>query len=434
LPDTESINDILAGVEPIPELEKYSVVPKHVRKLLKSGHNIMLHGAAGTGKSTILRAITRERKNCIVLSPTGIAALNVGGQTLHSFFGFSFGMINPAEVKGVPRNLKLLIEKPLIIIDEISMVRSDVFNAVDMSLRRTLGSKLPFAGLQVLLLGDTGQLPPIVTKDESEYFGPGKEMFFNSESYYNGRFKYVELDTVHRQSNLRFIDFLMRVRVRNVKSIDLEWFNSKIEVISTRKFFKRDDPDATVLCMTNARADEYNQTMFERLDTKPHVYEAIVTGRFSESEYPTHEALQLKVGAKVVLIRNAKDKSYVNGSIGEVTELLESSVMVNVRGRVLEVEPDTWEKYAYCDSPEGGFEKKVVGSFKQIPMRLAWAVTVHKSQGMTLRRFHLDLERAPFTHGQMYVALSRARSVKGITATREIMKSDIIVDPSKILK
>lgn len=184
-----------------PDLEKYTVVPKRVRRLLERGDNIMLHGAAGTGKSTILRAIAKNRGNCIVLSPTGIAALNVGGQTLHSFFGFSFGMSNPAEVKGAPRKLDLLRKKPLIVIDEISMVRSDVFNAIDVALRKTLYNNLAFAGLQILLLGDTGQLPPIVTQAEQGYFNDGAEMFFNSRAYKAGRFKHVELEEIHRQTS-----------------------------------------------------------------------------------------------------------------------------------------------------------------------------------------------------------------------------------------
>lgn len=416
------------------DLESYDVVPKNVQKLLACGRNVTIHGAAGTGKSTILRAIVKRHKNCVVLSPTGIAALNVGGQTLHSFFGLPFGMINPVDLKGVPRNYDVLGKRPLIIIDEISMVRSDVFNAVDIVLRKTLYRNTPFAGLQVLLLGDTGQLPPIVTNAESKYFeDEGSEMFFNSKAYRDGQFKLVELDNVFRQSNEKFIEFLFRVRTNDIKSKHIDWFNEKVSIVTTRQYLKRDDPTSTVLCVTNMRADEYNITMFDRLTTDEVVYDAEITGRFNEAEYPTYPELHLKVGTKVVLLRNAKDKSYVNGTVGLVTKLGKKEIWVASNGEDFKVEVETWEKFSYVDSPDGA-EKKVVGTFKQLPVRLAWAVTVHKSQGMTLSKFHLDLERRPFTHGQMYVALSRARSIKGITSTRPIQRADIIVDKGKLLE
>ena len=414
------------------DLEDYRLVPKRVRRLLERGDNIMLHGAAGTGKSTILRAIAKHHGNCVVLSPTGIAALNVGGQTLHSFFGFSFGMLNPAEVKGAPRKLDILRKKPLIIIDEISMVRSDVFNAIDVALRKTVYNNLAFAGMQMLLLGDTGQLPPVVTTSDQRYFQEGSEMFFNSRAYKAGRFKHVELEEIHRQSSGKFIGFLCRVRNDTVKPKHLDWFNSKIEILSTKTYFKHDDPESTVLCMTNARADDYNMTRFEQLPGDEVVYDAHIYGKFQEAEYPTYAEMHLKVGTKVVMLKNARDKSYVNGSVGLVTKLGRSQIWVVIDGNEYKIEAETWVKYAYEDSRDG-IEKKVIGSFKQIPVRLAWAVTVHKSQGMTLSRFHLDLERRPFTHGQMYVALSRARSIKGVTSTRPIQRADIIVDKSKLL-
>lgn len=418
------------------DLESYEdVVPKRVRKLLQAKvNNIILHGAAGTGKSTILRAITKHNKNSIVLAPTGIAALNVGGQTLHSFFGFGFGYLDPTRVKGCPRNFEVLRKRPLIIIDEVSMVRADVFNAIDKSLQLTLGNRLPFAGLQVLLLGDTGQLPPVVNNDEQEFFAEsGSEMFFNSPSYVNGNFKHIELETVHRQTNAVFIDFLLKVRERSARTCDLDWFNSRITVTSTQKYFKNLEEDSTVLCMTNARADMYNENMYDKLTTPEVIYTAQVSGRFNESEYPTHEDLRLKIGTKVVLLKNAKNKTYVNGSVGIISKLERDHVFVTLNGVECKVEQETWEKYAYVDTPDG-IEKQTIGKFKQIPVRLAWAVTVHKSQGMTLKRFHLDLERRSFVHGQMYVALSRARSVKGISMTRELEKSDILVDRSKLLQ
>lgn len=415
------------------DLSSYDVVPKHVQALLKSGNNVMLHGAAGTGKSTILRAITKEHKNSIVLAPTGIAALNVGGQTLHSFFGFSFGYLNPMEVKGCPRNMRLLGAKPLIIIDEVSMVRSDVFNAIDVALRRTLGNARSFGGLQILLLGDTGQLPPIVTYNEERFFKPGEEMFFNSSAYKNGKFHRIELEKIHRQTSSKFINFLMDVRSDTVCDRGLEWFNSSIDIKSTRQYFESDIEDSTVLCMTNLRADDYNSTMYETLPGEEYIYSARISGRFAESEYPTQCELGLKPGTKVVLLKNSKQGDYVNGTVGIVSRLEKDAVYVNIHKSEVKVVAETWEKFAYVDSPTG-VEKKVVGSFKQIPVKLAWAITVHKSQGMTLNKFHLDLGRSPFTHGQLYVALSRARKANTITSTRHILETDIIVDPHKLMQ
>ena len=356
--------------EATPNLDSYEIVPEHIRKLLDSKANVMLHGAAGTGKSTLLRAISKHRKNVVILAPTGIAALNVGGQTLHSFFGFSFGFLEPGQVKGCPRNYGLLNKRPLIIIDEVSMVRADVFNAIDLALRRTFYSQEPFAGLQILLLGDTGQLPPIVTDAEEKFFKPGKEMFFNSDSYISGKFEHVELEKIHRQTSQNFIDFLLRVRNRKIKQIDLDWFNSKVEIMSTSRYFKTVTSDSTVLCMTNARADMYNKTMYDKLDTPEMTYEATITGRFNESEYPTQEFLGLKVGAKVVLLKNSKDKKYVNGSVGVISRLSPEAVHVIIKDEECLVEADKWEKYAYADSTDG-VEKVVVGVFKQIPVRLA---------------------------------------------------------------
>lgn len=415
------------------DLDSYKIVPQRVRKLLKAGKNVMLHGAAGTGKSTILKAITKHNKNTVVLAPTGIAALSVGGQTIHSFFGFSFGYLSAKDIKGCGKQAPILRKKPLIIIDEVSMVRADVFNAIDLSLRRCLFSNLPFAGLQILLLGDTGQLPPIVTEQEAQFFKSGNEMFFRSASYKLGKFIHVELDEIHRQTNEKFIDFLLNVRKDSARRRDMEWFNSKVEVMDTDEYFATDTSDSTVLCMTNARASDYNNTMYNNLDGPETVYEARVVGRFNESEYPTDYELGLKVGSKVVLLKNSKAKNFVNGSVGTVTRLESDAVHVNIKGTECRVEADTWEKYAYVAS-EYGVEKQVIGSFKQIPVKLAWAITVHKSQGMTLNRFHLDLDRRSFAHGQMYVALSRARSIKGISVTRALSKSDVIVDQSKIMQ
>lgn len=426
LKDIEVKTDTVVINTETPQFE----IPIGIRKALKSGRNIFIHGKAGTGKSSILRAITTKYPNTVVLAPTGIAALNVGGQTLHSFFRFDFGFLEPKDVNACPRKFKVLKTNPILIIDEISMVRSDVFAAIDKSLRMTLMTSKPFGGLQIVLLGDTGQLPPVVTYSEAQFFSKGDEMFFRSPAFEAGKFLPIELKTVYRQSNPRFVSFLSRVRTDRVRERDLEWFNSRVEIVKTRKL----DPEreCAVLCMTNAEADNVNHSKYEALPGPEFCYEARVSGQFSEKEYPTADVLRLKPGTRVVMLKNNKNGEWVNGTMAVVSRLDKYSVFVTIKQKEHELEPEVWEKYSYEASSTGGVTKSVVGSFKQYPIKMAWALTVHKSQGMTLERMHMDLGSRVFAHGQLYVALSRARKLKGVSISRALDDSDVVVD-SKLL-
>ena len=200
-------------------------IPDHIQEAIDAGSNLMIHGRAGTGKSTILQAICRYKRNTIVLAPTGVAALNVNGVTIHSFFGFNLGYLNPQQATYCERRASVLLRYPTIIIDEISMVRSDVFDTINVTLQKTMRNKVPFGGLQIILMGDTGQLPPIVKGEESQFFANGSEMFFNSDSFSTGKFSIIELNTVYRQSDVKYIDFLSNVRSGIVNDRELTFFN-----------------------------------------------------------------------------------------------------------------------------------------------------------------------------------------------------------------
>lgn len=407
-----------------------AMIPARIRKGIEAGRNLIIHGKAGTGKSTILRAIVAAYPNAVVLSPTGIAALNVGGQTLHSFFGLSFGFLTPRDCKAAIRQLKILTKRPLIIIDEISMVRSDVFAAISFVLRKTLDSNKAFAGLQVIALGDTGQLPPVVVEAEKQFFKDSSPMFFAAREYERAGFQHIELEHVYRQNNAQFVEFLSRVRDNSVLAEDIDGFNARVRIEDTDDVSESDD--SVVLCMTNRTADTVNQTQYRKLDTPELRYEARVSGAFPEREFPTSETLCLKVGAKVVILRNSGDGKWVNGTTAIISRLEPKAVFVRIGDEEHELAKETWEKFKYVEGLEG-IRKTVAGSFEQFPVKLAWAITVHKSQGMTLDRFHLDLSTPPFEHGQLYVALSRARRLSGITVSRKLMETDIKVNEDYLL-
>lgn len=403
-------------------------IPDDILELINRKANILIHGRAGTGKSTILRAITAKYQNSIVLSPTGIAALNVGGQTIHSFFGLGFGLLQPKDVRSCYRQKHLLEKHPIIIIDEVSMVRSDVFTAIDVSLRKTLGVKRPFGGLQIILLGDTGQLPPVVVSNEKAFFLDGTSMFFRSQSYTDAAFEHIELNHVYRQTHAGFIEFLTRIRNHTVTPRDMQDFNARVSVCNTDESLG----NHIILCLTNRAAEEVNASRYQEIQSPEHVYHANITGSIAERDFPTAESLKLKCGTKVLMLRNDSDGRWVNGTMAVVSKLLPRQIWVTIKGKEYEVTKEVWEKFKYDVSGQA-IRKTVAGSFEQFPLKLAWAITVHKSQGMTLSRFHLDLSTPPFEHGQLYVALSRAEGLDSISLSRALEMTDVKVDKSLLL-
>ena len=397
------------------------------------GH-LFVTGRAGTGKSTLLRAIRDMLpQEMVILAPTGLAAVNIGGQTIHSFFGLPPRLIRPEDIKR-SRNGRVMRRLEFIIIDEVSMVRSDLMWAIDQSLRLNRGrAREPFGGCRLILFGDLHQLPPVVQEAEvaehleSTYGGP---FFFSVSSLNEGSgTALIELNQVFRQSDEDLISVLNRIRDGDVDEADLECLNQRVSPIRT---LSEGDP-YVILTPTNAAAQRINFAYLDALSTEPRAYEANLTGEFNQSAQPTDTKLILKTGAKVIMLRNDPDRRWVNGSIARVSRLTEDRVWIEISGREQETEPVAWEqrRYAFDKTAEKVVET-VSGTFTQFPLRLAWALTIHKSQGLTLERAYIDLGRGTFAHGQAYVALSRCVSLEGLALARPLRPHDILFDRSAL--
>ena len=372
--------------------------------------------------------VTQE---AIVLAPTGLAAINVGGQTIHSFFGFPPRLIRPDDIRR-SRNGRLMRRLKLMIIDEVSMVRSDLMSAIDQSLRLNRGRpREAFGGVRLLVFGDLQQLPPVVQGgDVAEHLesAHGGVFFFSVGALSEGAgMSLIELDHVFRQSDEAFLTVLNRIRDGEVTEADLTVLNKRTHPIRTLG----EGDSFVILTPTNAAAHRINMAYLEALPTDAKTYEAGISGEFGETAHPTDATLLLKHGAKVMLLRNDPDKRRVNGTVARVARLEDKRVWIEVDGKVHEIEPVSWEarRYAYDQTAEKIVEN-VTGTFRQFPLRLAWALTIHKSQGLTLDRVYIDLGRGTFAHGQTYVALSRCRSLEGLALARPLRPTDIIFDRS----
>lgn len=372
--------------------------------------------------------VTQE---AIVLAPTGLAAINVGGQTIHSFFGFPPRLIRPDDIRR-SRNGRVMRRLKLMIIDEVSMVRSDLMSAIDQSLRLNRGRpREAFGGVRLLVFGDLQQLPPVVQGgDVAEHLesAHGGVFFFSVGALSEGAgMSLIELDHVFRQSDEAFLTVLNRIRDGDVTEADLTVLNERTHPIRTLG----EGDSFVILTPTNAAAHRINIAYLEALPAEAKSYEAGISGEFGETAHPTDATLLLKHGAKVMLLRNDPDKRWVNGTVARVARLEDKRVWIEVDGKVHEIEPVSWEarRYAYDQTAEKIVEN-VTGTFRQFPLRLAWALTIHKSQGLTLDRVYIDLGRGTFAHGQTYVALSRCRSLEGLALARPLRPTDIIFDRS----
>ena len=396
------------------------------------GH-LFVTGRAGTGKSTLLRALRDHIVDeAVVLAPTGLAAVNVGGQTIHSFFGFPPRLIRSDDIKR-SRNGRVMRKLKLIIIDEVSMVRSDLMWAIDQSLRVNRGRpREAFGGVRLLMFGDLHQLPPVVQGDvaehlENEFGGP---FFFQVPSLNEGAgVSLLELQQVYRQSEEDFLHVLNRIRDGDVTEEDLEALNERTHPIRT---LGEGDP-YVILTPTNAAAQRINMAYLDALSTTERTYEAGITGEYADSAHPTDASLLLKEGAKVILLRNDPDRRWVNGTIARIARLDDKRVWIELDGKTHEIEPVSWEarRYAFDQASEKIVEN-ITGTFRQFPLRLAWALTIHKSQGLTLDKVYIDLGRGTFAHGQAYVALSRCRTLAGLALARPLRPSDILFDRSAL--
>ena len=372
--------------------------------------------------------VTQE---AIVLAPTGLAAINVGGQTIHSFFGFPPRLIRPDDIRR-SRNGRVMRRLKLMIIDEVSMVRSDLMSAIDQSLRLNRGRpREAFGGVRLLVFGDLQQLPPVVQGgDVAEHLenAHGGVFFFSVGALSEGAgMSLIELDHVFRQSDEAFLTVLNRIRDGEATEADLTVLNERTHPIRTLG----EGDSFVILTPTNAAAHRINMAYLEALPADAKTYEAGISGEFGETAHPTDATLLLKHGAKVMLLRNDPDKRWVNGTVARVARLEDKRVWIEVDGKVHEIEPVSWEarRYAYDQTAEKIVEN-VTGTFRQFPLRLAWALTIHKSQGLTLDRVYIDLGRGTFAHGQTYVALSRCRSLEGLALARPLRPTDIIFDRS----
>jgi ATP-dependent DNA helicase PIF1 len=404
---------------------------KALQALEKTSDNLFLTGKAGTGKSTLLTLFRQQtQKKVVVLAPTGVAALNVQGETIHSFFKFKANVTLEDAIKNAQGRKRTLLFKNLdtIIIDEISMVRADLLDCMDQFLKTVLNNQLPFGGKQVVFIGDLYQLSPVVTPTERAYFQEvyDSPYFFSAEIMKDSQWDmtHISLEKIYRQEDPVFIDILNAVRTRTVTDNHLNHLNQRISIPY--------HPNTIYLTTTNADADAINAQKLRQLDTFSVDFSATVSGKFDLKWAPTEQTLTLKTGAQVMFLNNESNGNWVNGSIGEITSInkKENTLLVQLQdGRRVTVKPHKWDlnTYVYNDESRTLIQESL-GEFTQFPLKLAWAITIHKSQGKTFDFVHIDLGRGAFASGQVYVALSRCRTLEGITLRHRIDASQMKVD------
>ncbi len=389
--------------------------------------SLFASGVAGSGKSTWLTYLRQNtRKRLVVLTPTGIAAINVQGQTIHSFFKFPHSLIQKDDVRRLSTN-GLLEKLELLVIDEVSMVRPDLLDAVDYSLRLNRNCfDLPFGGVQVLLIGDLYQLPPVLDRDLAEHYSELYETryFFSAKVFEEAEFHSFTLTKNFRQRDKIFMSLLNKIRNDSANDADLNLLNTRVD-----PKLAEDWKDSIRLVPTNAAADAVNHARLSKLPGEEYLYQASIKGEYDRRSYPADEYLRLKVQAQVLMIKNDPSGRWVNGSVGQITDLSSDGIKVRIDHGEFDVHPVKWDKIAYRhDRVSGGITHDVIGTFEQFPVKLAWAITVHKSQGLTLNKVVVDLDRGAFDHGQTYVALSRCRSLEGLLLKRPVRHSDVIFD------
>lgn len=402
-----------------------------LKRIEGSNANFFITGKAGTGKSVLLCAfINSTRKKVAVVAPTGIAAINVGGQTIHSFFGLEPSLQNPFDRESVnsgltPNQRKLLVELDTLVIDEISMVRVDVMDMIDQKMRIARCIDLPFGGCQLVMVGDLYQLPPVVKEIEVERWLQRKYQtvyFFGAPAFRGDQPILIELTNVFRQSEEEFIRMLNHIRVGDFQYAELQHLNSRIETPPA-------DRNIITLTPTVEAAQQVNNHRLNALPGKTYIYKGLIEGEIDPEDLPTEKELVLKENAQILMLKNDADKRWVNGSVGRVVRLSENTIRVAVNDGEYDIDKDIWTKYAYeYDQNEQTIRKREVGCFRQYPLRLAYAVTIHKAQGLTFDAVVIDYsDSSAFDTGQTYVALSRCRSFCGLYLTVALEANDVRV-------
>lgn len=401
-----------------------------------TGRSIFLTGKAGTGKTTFLKTVVeRSSKRSIVVAPTGVAAINAGGMTIHSFFQLPFSPFVPnAQIKSKfdfgKEKRKIIASLDLLIIDEISMVRSDLLDAIDSVLRRYRDRYQPFGGVQLLMIGDLQQLTPVVTAEDERLLKPYYDTpyFFGSKALAQTDYVTIQLEKVYRQQDDTFLTLLNHIREGHPSADDLTLLNSRFKAV----FLPKADEGYIRLTTHNQIANSYNESELQKLTGRPHTYHARIEGTFPDYSYPTAETLTLKVGAQVMFVKNdpSAERRYYNGRIGHVTYADDRRLTVYCPGDAdaIEVEPLEWENARYTlNDQTHEIESEVLGKFVQLPLRLAWAITIHKSQGLTFEHAIIDASLS-FAPGQVYVALSRCKTLEGMVLASRIPQHAIISD------
>ncbi len=405
-----------------------------------TNQNIFLTGKAGTGKTTFLRNLKKQSpKRMVVVAPTGVAAINAGGVTIHSFFQMAFGPQIPVDpnqqrpvvvpedgnvAAGIKRfsreKINIMRSLDLLVIDEISMVRADVLDGIDEVLRRYKNRYKPFGGVQLLMIGDLQQLAPVVKEDDwailKDYYDTC--FFFSSHALKRSKFTGIELTHIFRQSDQRFIDLLNKVRENRMDDATLQELNKRY----IPNFNPEEKEGYITLTTHNYQSQQINNSKLAELNLKSHRFKAQVEGDFPEYSYPTELELELKVGAQVMFVKNDTDKRFYNGKIGKITGISEETIEVQCPGESfpIDVEKVEWQNVKYIlNENTQEIDEDVIGKFTQYPLKLAWAITIHKSQGLTFEKAIIDA-RASFAHGQVYVALSRCKTLEGLVLSTPI--------------
>jgi len=418
---TSSAKQYLAGIEINDEFKTA------FDAIERSSQSMFITGKAGTGKSTLLRYVKEHtKKAAVVLAPTGIAAINVNGQTIHSFFKFPPKFIDTRVIRKL-RKRTLIKNLEMIIIDEVSMVRADLMDGIDHALRINRGFDIPFGGVQVVMFGDLFQLPPVVRgRQLNEFFRMhyGSPYFFDAKVFEAVHLDMFELTKVYRQHDAAFVALLERIRNKTISNQDIALLNEKV----AHNAIDASDQVIT-LASTNEIAAGVNAAHLKKIETEEYNFVAQVGEGFNQSEFPAEFDLKLKSGAQIMMLVNDPKGRWVNGTIAQIAEIYDDCVHVRINGVSFEVGMATWSKIEYrYDKEKNTIYEEVVGTFMQYPIKLAWAITIHKSQGKTFDKVIIDMGRGAFAHGQVYVALSRCRCLSDITLKRPIRRHDIIFD------